>query len=304
MPHFAGKHTIKISNEISNTQCNLEHQGMQQPQQTHGNPGVLNAIQHWGPMFFLSLVVNVGLLKLFVLLIAIHDPVATEKSRLHVRLVQNTAQPQTQTLTPKPKPEPPQPMKKPLKLKPKPEPKPKPKPKVVKSPQPVVKPPPPVVKSEQPPPEPQKSEEIVEAVVNQAATDIAETTVEIDQTQPERVATSQPAPSQAPVVAKIVPLFRLTRMPKVVDYNLETLKRFYPEEEREFGKEATVEAMILVDENGKIVDIDIIKSAGARFDEAAKKALLSNALEIEPGYIGDKPVASRVPIPITFNLTD
>jgi TonB family protein len=278
--------------------------GMQQPQQTHGILGALNAVQHWGPMVVLSLIVNVGLLKLFLLLIAIHDPVATEKSRLHVRLVQNTAQPQTpiQTPTPKLTPKPPEPIKKPLK--PKPKPKPKPQPKVVQSPQPVVKSPPPVVKPKQPPPEPQKPEEVVAVAVNSAPTDVAEPPVEIEQKQPEQVVMNQPVRSQAPEVAKIVPLFRLTRMPKVVDYNLETLKRFYPEEEREFGKEATVEAMILVDENGKIVDIDIIKSAGARFDEAAKKALLSNALVIEPGYIGDKPVPSRVPIPITFNLTD
>lgn len=262
---------------------------MQQPQQTQGFLEALNAIRHWGPMVVLSFIVNVGLLNLFVMLIAIHDPIATEKSRLHVRLVQNTEQPQTQPPKPTPKSEP--------KPKPKSKPKPKPKPKVVKSP-------PPVVKPKQPPPEPQKPKEVVDVAVNPEPTHNAETPDAIDQSQPEPIATSQPVPSQAPVVAKIVPLFRLTRMPKVVDYNLETLKRFYPEEEREFGKEATVEAMILVDENGKIVDIDIIKSAGARFDEAAKKALLSNALVIEPGYIGDKPVASRVPIPITFNLSD
>jgi TonB family protein len=93
-------------------------------------------------------------------------------------------------------------------------------------------------------------------------------------------------------------------MPKVVNYNLETLKRYYPKEERDFGKEATVEALILVDENGDIVEVEIIKSAGARFDAAAKKALLSKALVIQPGYVGNQPVASRVPIPITFNLTD
>ena len=113
-----------------------------------------------------------------------------------------------------------------------------------------------------------------------------------------------PSQVQEPATPDPVPLFRLTRMPKILNYNLETLKRYYPDEERDFGQEATVEALILVDENGEIVEVEIIKSAGARFDAAAKKALLSKTLVIQPGYIGDKPVASRVPIPITFNLTD
>ena len=122
--------------------------------------------------------------------------------------------------------------------------------------------------------------------------------------EPETENQQPPQKPQAMAVLEAVPLFRLTRMPKILDYNLETLKRFYPKEERDFGKEATVEAMILVDENGNVVDVQIIKSAGERFDAAAKKALLSKALIIQPGYMGDRPVASRVPIPITFSLTN
>jgi protein TonB len=269
---------------------------MQPVELSHRDRGLLKPLQHWGPVVLLSIILNVGLLHLFVLLIAMHEPVATEKSRLHVRLLQNTSQ---EPIAP-PKPAPPKPVKKP----------PEPKPKVVhktqpEKPKPVVKPPPPkqIVKANKPPPQPDTPEESPEAPV-EPAEDLNEEPVNVQEAKPALLATSQPIPSQAPTVAEIVPLFRLTKMPKVVDYNLETLKRFYPEEERGFGKEATVEAMILVDENGKIVEIEIIKSAGARFDAAAKKALLSNALEIQPGYIGDKPVASRVSIPITFNLTN
>jgi TonB family protein len=93
-------------------------------------------------------------------------------------------------------------------------------------------------------------------------------------------------------------------MPKRLAYDPQTLKRFYPKKERDFGREATVEAMILVDEHGEVVDVHITKSAGASFDAAAKKALLSKLVTVQPGFIGDTPVASWVTIPITFNLTN
>ncbi|MCG6968269.1 MAG: hypothetical protein LJE85_00745, partial [Gammaproteobacteria bacterium] len=234
---------------------------MQQRVTSTDNPAsLLKTIQHWAPQLVLSIIINLALLKLFLFLIATSEPVATEKSRLHVRLVQNT--PQEKILPPKP----PEPPKKPVK------PKPKPKPKVVKpqpeKPNPVVKPPQPkqIVQAKKPPPEPEQQEEPPEVQVTPLTEDSKQETDTIAQNQQEQVATNQPVPSQAPIVSKIVPLFRLTRMPKVMDYNAEILKRFYPEDERDFGKEATVEAMILVDEKGKIVEIEIIKSAGARFD--------------------------------------
>jgi protein TonB len=269
---------------------------MQQRVTSTDNPAsLLKTIQHWAPQLVLSIIINLALLKLFLFLIATSEPVATEKSRLHVRLVQNT--PQEKILPPKP-PEPPKKLVKP-----------KPKPKVVKpqpeKPKPVVKPPPPkrIVKAESPPPpEPDKPEPPREAPTEPV---VEEAMVEPEVAEPiqqEPLTTPQPIVSKAPVVAETVPLFRLTRMPKKVYYDLEILERFYPEEERLLGKEATVEAMILVDKNGKIADIDIIKSAGTRFDEAAKKALLSNALVIEPGYIGDKPVATHVRISVPFDL--
>jgi TonB family protein len=262
---------------------------------SHTNHGVLKALQHWSPLVLLSLIANLGLLYLFVVLIAVTEPHATEYNRLNVLLVQNEPQEQPVPLRPVPEAvKPPEPKKKIVK-----------KPKLEK-PKTAVKPPPPKkvvqAKTPQPPaPKPDNPPDSVDPAENE--------TVEL--AVQEQTATSEPKETpntqsreQTPLVPEAVPLFRLTRMPKVVNYNLETLKRYYPKEERDFGKEATVEALILVDENGDIVEVEIIKSAGARFDAAAKKALLSKALVIQPGYVGNQPVASRVPIPITFNLTD
>ena len=269
---------------------------MQSEKQNYEYPGFYSALQHWGPLVFLSLLVNFSLLKLFAVLIAITEPVATEKSRLNVHLVQPA--PQEQIMLKK-RPEPaklPEPEKQaPRKTPPKP----------VESIKPVVKPSVPKsivqTKKPQPPSVPEKYIELVKLPNEEFELPAQEQAKVSEPEEEQRATTLSP---QALMVADVVPLFRLTRMPKVVNFNSETLKRFYPEEERDFGKEATVEAMILIDENGDIVEVDIIKSAGARFDAAAKKVLLSKALVIRPGYIGDKPVASRVPIPITFNLTD
>ncbi|WP_455210832.1 energy transducer TonB [Kaarinaea lacus] len=275
---------------------------MQLPSSSYGKHRVLNALRHWSPLIVLSLLANVGFLYLFAFLIAVAKPAATEKSRIHVRLIQNQPQAKMESLASK-VPEPAEPVKSQDKAvkKTKPE-----------APKPTIKPPPPKkvvqVKKPEPPPPPQEKldepAEPVEVSKNEIPEPATQESAEVNEQNTTLPIASLLLPPQAPIVADVVPLFRLTRMPKVVDYNLETLKRFYPEEERDFGKEATVEAMILVDENGNILEVEILKSAGTRFDAAAKKALLSNALVIQPGYVGDKPVASRVPIPITFNLTE
>jgi len=101
-----------------------------------------------------------------------------------------------------------------------------------------------------------------------------------------------------------VPFLRMTRLPKIVGYNLEILRRFYPQVERDLGRESTVEAMVLVDEHGDIVDIQILKSGGKNFDAAAIKVLHSKAVTIQPGYVGSSPVVTRVSIPIAFRLSD
>ena len=249
----------------------------------------VKTVRHWILPVLLSLIINVGILQLLVVMLATLEPVATEYSRIDVRLLLNPKQ----EPPPLPVAKTPEPVVKP----------PEPKPKPVPPPQKVVKTLPPLPKKtlEPPAPEPPKDIAASQEAPADARTeaDPFEASIVNEAPKPVTIVTTSPQPKN-----EVIPLFRLTRMPKIVDYNLDTLKRFYPEEERDFGKEATVEAMILVDENGDVVEVEIIKSAGERFDAAAKKALLSKALVIQPGYIGDRPVASRVPIPITFNLTD
>jgi len=264
-----------------------------------GTRGVLQTLRYWSPSVILSVIVNFALIEFFWFLIAATEPVAAEKNRLYVHVLQNRSQnlivpseasPKTMESS-------------------------EPKPQIAKKPVAKVKPTPPkkIAQSTQQPklksnlkPKsiPMQPINPVETPKKEPSINPVQEVAKFSEPTEERGTTNPPIQVQTPVVSETVPLFRLTRPPKLVDYNRETFNRFYPEEERRFGREGTVEAMILLDENGDILEVEIIKSAGSRFDEAARKVLLSKALVIEPGYIGDKPVVTRVAIPIPFVLTD
>jgi TonB family protein len=260
-------------------------------------------LQHWSPVVLLSIAANVALLQLFVWLIAVKDFKTPQPNSISVLLTHNSQQ--QSVPTPIPETANKTPIKKPIVKKTQ-----------VKTTQAkklkAVKPPPkktlPAVKKvPDVPPEPAEPEEVTPTEIVEQPVESQQAEVNVDSKPKEAQNDDNPQSRQeplAPVAIEAVPLFRLTRMPKRLDYDRDALKRFYPREERDFGKVATVEAMILVDEHGDVVDVQIVKSAGANFDAAAKKALLSKLVTVQPGYIGDKPVPSWVPIPITFSLTD
>ena len=267
-----------------------------------GEALLLKKLQHWSPAWILSLVANLLLLQLFVWLVTAEPFSSPKSSPIAVLLIPSAPQRQA---PPAEKPHqipPPKPIERKAIVKKKP-------PETVKPVKPAKKKAVKVAKKPDPPPKPvepiiEPPREIVETEQpEQPQQTVAKQVNELTQEQNNESSQPQQQPPSPPVI-KAVPLFRLTRMPKRLDYDPEALKRFYPKEERDFGKVATVQAMILVDENGDVVDVHIVKSAGANFDAAAKKALLSKLVTVQPGYIGDKPVASWVPIPITFSLTD
>lgn len=80
---------------------------------------------------------------------------------------------------------------------------------------------------------------------------------------------------------KVEPLFRLTRLP---DFgNATTLK--YPAAEKNRGREGMVVAEFVIDAQGAVRDIKILKSAGAIFDQAVIEELSKTTFR--PSYIGE-----------------
>lgn len=114
---------------------------------------------------------------------------------------------------------------------------------------------------------------------------------EVEATPTSAVETTVPA---API--KVEPLFRLTRLPDFGDAT--TLK--YPAAEKNRGHEGTVIAEFVIDAQGAVRDIKILKSAGALFDQAVIEELSKTTFR--PAYIGEHPVAARFRRSFEFKL--
>lgn len=78
------------------------------------------------------------------------------------------------------------------------------------------------------------------------------------------------------------------------------LRRLYPEEERRAGREGEVVADLRVDAEGRVLSVEIVRSAGAAFDEAAGRVL--GALRFSPAMAGTRPVGVKVRQRIAFRL--
>ena len=99
-----------------------------------------------------------------------------------------------------------------------------------------------------------------------------------------------------PVPVKVEPLFRLTRVPDFS--NTTTLK--YPDAEKIRGREGKVIAEFVINEQGAVRDIKILKSAGSLFDQAVVDEL--SKIKFTPPYIGARAVAARFRREFQFKL--
>ena len=102
--------------------------------------------------------------------------------------------------------------------------------------------------------------------------------------------------SPAPQPERIESISSLTRIPGP----LSKIEAAYPASERRAGNQAYVLAEVVIDAQGKVQNVRVVKSGGKAFDNAVIEAL--NKSEFSPGYIGDKAVPVRISIPFRFNL--
>ncbi len=75
----------------------------------------------------------------------------------------------------------------------------------------------------------------------------------------------------------------------------------YPDVARRAGLEGDVFVLMIVDENGDVIDARVVKSTNPIFNDAALKAV--RQWKFKPGYQRDKPVKVRIMQPIHFRLT-
>ena len=103
-------------------------------------------------------------------------------------------------------------------------------------------------------------------------------------------------PAYFPAKLAIQSLSKLTRPPAFI----QKIEPAYPVAEQRAGSQANVLAEVTLDEQGRVVEVNIVKSAGIYFDKAVIDAL--NKSTFTPGFIGIDAVAVRVLVPIRFNL--
>lgn len=77
-------------------------------------------------------------------------------------------------------------------------------------------------------------------------------------------------------------------------------KVVYPELARKARIEGTVVIRVLIDEKGTVVSAEILKDIGGGCGEAAVKAV--TAIRFHPGMQRDKPVKTKIAIPVLFRL--
>jgi len=83
-------------------------------------------------------------------------------------------------------------------------------------------------------------------------------------------------------------------IPILLDYNL-----YYPDNARLKGLEGLVLVKVYLDDEGKTKEVEIAKSSGIEIlDSAAVKA--ARTFIFAPVMVGDKPISSRVIVPIRF----
>lgn len=171
-------------------------------------------------------------------------------------------------------------------IEPDPQPKPKPKP---QPPQPRVKPlpPPPVLIAKRPLSAPQPVVEPPEPDPEPVPAPVAEV-----------------APPPAPVVTEVPkspPAPPAPIPPRPGDY-LNNPKPRYPALSRRLGEEGVVRLNILVNPDGSVARLEIMKSSGyVRLDESARKTVQEN-WKFVPARQAGKPVAAWVIVPIQFTL--
>jgi protein TonB len=132
---------------------------------------------------------------------------------------------------------------------------------------------------------------------------IPETASETENPLPQEAKTAETAeapstPQQENIsgASTVQPLSKLTRPPAF----LRRIEPVYPTAEQRAGSQAYVLAEVTIDEQGKVLEVKIMKSAGSAFDNAVTEALKKSIFV--PGYIGKDAVAVRVLVPFRFNL--
>jgi periplasmic protein TonB len=127
---------------------------------------------------------------------------------------------------------------------------------------------------------------------------------EMDKAPPPKKVTPLAPPPEEPATPvqktepkeKPVPVYNLSRAPKFKT----RVEPVYPAAARKAEVEGVVQLEVLIDRNGRVKDVKVLKTPGGGLDAAAVAAL--NKSRFEPGMMNGKPVPVKIKIPYRFIL--
>lgn len=96
----------------------------------------------------------------------------------------------------------------------------------------------------------------------------------------------------------------LSRIPQLINLSdlRAILQHFYPEQARSEGRQATVVLDLHIDTDGHVQNVDIVRSGGADFDQAAIRAV--KLLRFMPAFLGSQRVGVKMRQAIQFRLEE
>jgi TonB family protein len=96
----------------------------------------------------------------------------------------------------------------------------------------------------------------------------------------------------------------LTQIPQLLNRSkvLKWLQQYYPYAEREAGIEGVVVVDLHLNVEGRVVRVDIIRSAGESFDQVAER--VAKKMQFSPAKIQSGPIPVKIRQSITFNLEE
>ena len=164
----------------------------------------------------------------------------------------------------------------------------------------------PITEQPPPPPPPPVEQPVIQEVPDEVEIEEIEVNFDVDVTE-ETVIKEVVITEAAPVEEKADEIFDVVEtMPTPVG-GMEAWNKYlqgnlkYPTQARRMGIEGTVFVVFVVNTDGSIQDVDILRGIGGGCDEEAMR-VVQNAPNWEPGKQRGKPVRVKMRLPIRFKL--
>ena len=164
---------------------------------------------------------------------------------------------------------------------------------------------PPTIQNPPPPPQPPAPIEVNSIPDEVEIEDISDFNLDINATEstdiPEVEMTEAPIKEDIDVINDFVDVQAMFKggMDAWYAYLNKNLK--YPTQARRMGIQGMVIVRFVVNTDGSIQDIELVRTIGGGCDEVAKE-VIQNSPNWTPGRIGGRPVRSRMTMPIRFRL--